>query len=90
MFYLLAALMLFACGGEAECTYNGKTFRVSETFPASDGCNTCKCEGADVFVCTEKKCAGKGKAKGKAKAKGKSKGKAKAKGKAKGKGKKKN
>lgn len=39
-----------------ECKYDGAEYAAGETFPASDGCNTCTClEGGNV-ACTEKAC----------------------------------
>lgn len=37
--------------GQASCTYEGKTYRHGEGFPASDGCNTCGCSNGEV-ACT--------------------------------------
>ncbi|AKT37494.1 hypothetical protein [Chondromyces crocatus] len=38
------------------CTYEGTTYEVGDSFPASDGCNGCGCsEGGHVF-CTLKAC----------------------------------
>ncbi len=40
-----------------SCTYNGKTYANAETFNATDGCNTCKCDGTTGKVtCTQIKC----------------------------------
>ncbi len=38
------------------CTYEGKMYKVGETFPASDGCNTCSCEKGGVVGCTKIAC----------------------------------
>lgn len=37
------------------CSYNGKTYKDGEKFPAKDGCNTCTCSNGSVG-CTEKAC----------------------------------
>jgi hypothetical protein len=40
----------------ASCLYGGATYKPGDTFPATDGCNTCSC-GADGAVgCTKKAC----------------------------------
>ena len=47
---------LAACNGPpGTCVVGGKTYKIGETFPAPDGCNTCTClaEGA---ACTEIAC----------------------------------
>ena len=43
----------FQCGG--TCSYNGQTYQDGETFPSTDGCNTCECDDGNVG-CTEKAC----------------------------------
>ncbi len=46
------------------CSYNGKNYKIGESFPAVDGCNTCMCEKGGVIGCTkiacpvEEKCGG--------------------------------
>lgn len=37
------------------CNYEGKTYKVGNSFPASDGCNSCSCENGNV-ICTEMAC----------------------------------
>lgn len=38
------------------CKYDGKGYSINESFPASDGCNTCTCEKTGTVSCTEKAC----------------------------------
>lgn len=38
------------------CSLNDKTYKPNESFPASDGCNTCTCQSQDVIDCTENTC----------------------------------
>jgi hypothetical protein len=45
-------------GVKGGCLYEGAFYRVTAIFPATDGCNTCKCESTDRVVCTEKACLG--------------------------------
>lgn len=37
------------------CEYNGNTYNDGDSFPSSDGCNTCSCSSGAV-ACTEKAC----------------------------------
>lgn len=39
-----------------SCTYAGKTRQVGESFPATDGCNTCRCDASGSVQCTLKLC----------------------------------
>lgn len=39
------------------CEYGGKTRAVGESFPSTDGCNTCSCTDTGNVACTEKACA---------------------------------
>ena len=39
------------------CTYDGKSYPAGSTFPSSDGCNTCSCDGSGSLFCTERACA---------------------------------
>ena len=42
------------CGG---CDYNGEHYADGASFPSSDGCNTCSCDGANGTVgCTKRAC----------------------------------
>lgn len=42
---------------EKTCEYGGKTRAVGESFPSTDGCNTCGCTESGNVACTEKACA---------------------------------
>lgn len=42
--------------GAAACEYQGKSYRAGESFPDSDGCNTCTCNAGGI-ACTELACA---------------------------------
>lgn len=46
-----------ADGGAAPvgCAYGGKTYKVGESFPSTDGCNSCACT-AEGVACTLKAC----------------------------------
>lgn len=35
-----------------ECTYNGRTYQVGQSFDADDGCNTCSCSNDGQVSCT--------------------------------------
>ena len=37
---------------DAHCVYNGGSYPIGDTFPASDGCNNCLCAGAGNVSCT--------------------------------------
>ncbi|XP_071153762.1 kielin/chordin-like protein [Mytilus edulis] len=42
-----------------NCNYNGKQFNVGESWPATDGCNTCSCHSGKLVVrmaCTDNMC----------------------------------
>lgn len=39
------------------CSLNDKTYSLNESFPSTDGCNTCNCVESGDIVCTEKACA---------------------------------
>jgi hypothetical protein len=47
-----------ACG-TASCDYNGTKHAAGDSFPAADGCNTCKCAKDGSVTCTEALCTGK-------------------------------
>jgi hypothetical protein len=57
---VLAAAALASAGGCIEgelghgkqCEYDGERYRVGETFPATDGCNTCRCGERGDVECT--------------------------------------
>lgn len=38
------------------CSYGGKTFQAGDSFPASDGCNTCSCGNDGQTSCTKRAC----------------------------------
>jgi hypothetical protein len=40
----------------ASCDYDGKTYAVGESFPSSDGCNSCSCTEDGTVVCTLRLC----------------------------------
>jgi hypothetical protein len=42
---------------EVACELNGVEYRLGESFPSADGCNTCVCQSPDVIACTERACA---------------------------------
>lgn len=42
--------------GGAPCDYDGVTYQSGDTFPSSDGCNTCACSDGRV-ICTLRACA---------------------------------
>ena len=42
---------------EESCTYNGMEYAHGESFPATDGCNSCSCQGGEV-ICTLMECLG--------------------------------
>lgn len=48
----LMALLLGGCPPIDQCNYEGKTYRVGETFPATDGCNSCSCTEGGSVACT--------------------------------------
>jgi hypothetical protein len=40
----------------ASCSYGGKTYQPGESFPSTDGCNTCTCVDKGGVGCTKKNC----------------------------------
>lgn len=38
------------------CRYNGKIYKVGQSFPAVDGCNTCSCSSNGRVRCTLRAC----------------------------------
>ena len=44
-------------GGDEGCEVDGVGYDVGETFPSSDGCNTCECTADGGVACTEMACA---------------------------------
>jgi hypothetical protein len=59
-----ALALVFASGGCIDavigdidvCKYDGKGYALGESFPATDGCNTCSCEKTGSISCTEIAC----------------------------------
>jgi len=48
----------FTCAPTAgTCSYEGQTYQPGDSFPASDGCNTCSCGADGTVACTLKACA---------------------------------
>lgn len=45
-----------ASGGGDVCQYGGKTYRAGDTFPSTDGCNSCSCGPGGSVGCTERAC----------------------------------
>lgn len=43
-------------GNGGDCTYDGQTYEAGETFPDTDGCNTCSCGEDGSVACTTKAC----------------------------------
>jgi len=41
---ILAVVILFFSIKKTTCTYEGEEYKKGESFPASDGCNTCFCD----------------------------------------------
>jgi hypothetical protein len=53
------ACTLKACvdaGAAGGCSYGGKRYAVGDSFPATDGCNTCSCGANGSVGCTKKAC----------------------------------
>jgi hypothetical protein len=42
---------------QGQCTYEGKTYSAGESFPSSDGCNSCSCTADGLVACTLRACA---------------------------------
>jgi hypothetical protein len=48
----------FTCApADGMCSYEGKSYRPGDRFPASDGCNTCSCGSDGSIACTLRACA---------------------------------
>lgn len=43
-------------GGPGSCTYDGEPYKAGESFPSTDGCNTCSCTDGGKVVCTLRAC----------------------------------
>jgi len=39
------------------CSYNQQTYKAGESFPSTDGCNTCSCSETGAIACTLRFCA---------------------------------
>ncbi|XP_072013056.1 uncharacterized protein [Amphiura filiformis] len=44
------------CEAPGPCSFNGRTYSLSESRPAEDGCNTCYCTDGGSWACTEIGC----------------------------------
>ena len=44
------------CTKIGRCEYDGKIHRAGESFPSTDGCNTCSCGPNGSVACTERAC----------------------------------
>lgn len=59
---MLVLLSVFIACQEKEaltCEFGGETYQVGDTFPSTDGCNTCSCDeldGETMVPCTEMAC----------------------------------
>jgi hypothetical protein len=42
---------------QTTCAYDGETYTAGETFPSTDGCNTCTCGSNGSVGCTKRACA---------------------------------
>lgn len=40
----------------STCFYNGKEYEVGDSFPSTDGCNTCSCDSSLMVACTSMAC----------------------------------
>jgi hypothetical protein len=48
-----------ACGWtyvSCSCSYDGVVYEPGDSFPSSDGCNTCSCSEGGLVACTERAC----------------------------------
>jgi hypothetical protein len=43
-------------GVESFCYLNDNKYKLNESFPSADGCNTCSCGLDGTISCTEKAC----------------------------------
>lgn len=56
---LLAGVGLFACeddGAPGVCSYGGQSYAAGDTFPSTDGCNSCFCSADGLVGCTLRAC----------------------------------
>jgi hypothetical protein len=62
--FVFISLTLFtaACSDNSKeneedvCTYDGQTFEIGDSFPSTDGCNTCTCGENGAVGCTQMGC----------------------------------
>ena len=38
------------------CNYNNQQYIAGQSFPSTDGCNTCRCSGYNRVACTKRDC----------------------------------
>lgn len=58
LFVLVCSAALSGCDPTGSaCTYNGKVYSSGQTFPSSDGCNSCSCTADGQVACTLRACA---------------------------------
>jgi hypothetical protein len=43
-------------GGGGDCTYDGQSYAAGDSFPSSDGCNSCSCTAGGAVACTLRAC----------------------------------
>lgn len=54
---LLVLAGLYGCGPEEEtCHYGGETYSAGDSFPSTDGCNSCRCGADGTVACTLRAC----------------------------------
>lgn len=53
-----ASCTTFETRDVGQCSYDGTTYRAGDSFPATDGCNTCFCSDNGAVGCTKKACVG--------------------------------
>jgi hypothetical protein len=51
-----ALAQCLAAVGAKTCSYGGETYATGQTFPATDGCNTCSCGQDGAVACTKRAC----------------------------------
>jgi len=54
--FFMGLLVMAAVGCGGTCEVDGQLYRVGESFPAPDGCNTCTCHWGGDAACTEMGC----------------------------------
>ncbi|KAL4220437.1 hypothetical protein ACF0H5_020839 [Mactra antiquata] len=53
---VLAALSVYNTMADDVCEYGDKSFDAGDSFPSSDGCNTCTCQENGLVACSVKSC----------------------------------